>query len=105
VRPTSETCLRFGFGFEQPEAGYARFQIFLHALRAKAEKSLKKNQRSKPCSRSVSRSDFRNIEDLYKIKKNDEKVRKSLKKKINVQNLALALFSRSDFRSLKICIK
>jgi hypothetical protein len=28
-RPTSETCLRFGFGFEQPEAGYARFQIFL----------------------------------------------------------------------------
>jgi hypothetical protein len=30
-RPTSETCLRFGFGFEQPEAGYARFQIFLHA--------------------------------------------------------------------------
>jgi hypothetical protein len=38
-RPTSETCLRFGFGFgfEQPEAGYARFQIFLNALRAKAE--------------------------------------------------------------------
>jgi hypothetical protein len=36
-RPTSETCLRFGFGFEQPEAGYARFQIFLYASRAKAE--------------------------------------------------------------------
>jgi hypothetical protein len=36
-RPTSETCLRFGFGFEQPEAGYARFQIFLNASRAKAE--------------------------------------------------------------------
>jgi hypothetical protein len=35
--PTSETCLRFGFGFEQPEAGYARFQIFLNASRAKAE--------------------------------------------------------------------
>ncbi|MFZ4753788.1 MAG: hypothetical protein ACOYLG_10630, partial [Chitinophagaceae bacterium] len=36
-RPTSETCLRFGFGFEQPEAGYARFQIFLNVQRAKAE--------------------------------------------------------------------
>jgi hypothetical protein len=36
-RPTSETCLRIGFGFEQPEAGYARFQIFLNAQRAKAE--------------------------------------------------------------------
>jgi hypothetical protein len=34
-RPTSETCLRFGF--EQPEAGYARFQIFLNVQRAKAE--------------------------------------------------------------------
>jgi hypothetical protein len=36
-RPTSKTCLRFGFGFEQLEAGYARFQIFLHAQGAKAE--------------------------------------------------------------------